>query len=578
MYDSLGYYGILSCAATANNNVNIDQVGDLPTACPSNYLISVTATNASDVRTFSGYGTTHIDLGAPGESVLMAGNNSYSASSGTSFASPCVAGAVALLYSAPCNSFAQVADGNPALAAEWVRSYLLEGVDAVSNLQTEVATGGRLNVRTSLDLLLNNCVSGDCPAPFNVQTAAISNSVSQLLTWNTLDVSWAQVQYRVVGTVDWSVLDSVVGNQIVLSDLQYCGEYECQVRLYCDTVMSDWSNIIVFTTDGCCQHPTYFQTSSVSADAVVIQWNPVLAASNYTVELYSLATGTQTFVVDIPAITLDTLQPCTDYIVTVFSNCVGAGDQLLTVPFQTLGCSSCAEIPYCNVSTASASTEWIANVTFHDLNQSSGSDGGYGDYTEVSTTLNIGQNYTLSITPGFSGLAYYEYFRAWIDWNANGVWEDSELVFDPGSAANTVVSGTIAIPSSSMEGSVRLRVGMTYYGLSGNGEIPAACGSFDYGEFEDYCLTLTSNNGIESALMINQQEVYPNPFMDVVYFKPHGNQGYFQVIDFSGKQCHQGQWKSDGMASAQLEGLSAGFYTFQWWDQKGVHFAKIVKN
>jgi hypothetical protein len=66
-YDSLGAAGILSCGATANNNVNVDVTGDLPTACPSEFLVSVTATNRQDVRTFSAYGAEHIDVGAPGE-------------------------------------------------------------------------------------------------------------------------------------------------------------------------------------------------------------------------------------------------------------------------------------------------------------------------------------------------------------------------------------------------------------------------------------------------------------------------------------------------------------------------------
>ena len=98
MYDTLGVAGIISCGSTANNNVNVDVVGDLPTACPSEFLISVTATNSSDVRTFSGYGITTIDIGAPGEAVYLAGNTNYGNTSGTSFASPCVAGGVALLY------------------------------------------------------------------------------------------------------------------------------------------------------------------------------------------------------------------------------------------------------------------------------------------------------------------------------------------------------------------------------------------------------------------------------------------------------------------------------------------------
>ena len=45
MYDSLGRVGILSIGATANNAVNVDSVGDLPTTCPSDYLISVTNIN-----------------------------------------------------------------------------------------------------------------------------------------------------------------------------------------------------------------------------------------------------------------------------------------------------------------------------------------------------------------------------------------------------------------------------------------------------------------------------------------------------------------------------------------------------
>ncbi|HNA33850.1 MAG TPA: S8 family serine peptidase, partial [Flavobacteriales bacterium] len=53
-YDTLGEAGILNCGATTNSNLNVDVVGDMPTACSSPYMISVTATNSSDQRTFSG--------------------------------------------------------------------------------------------------------------------------------------------------------------------------------------------------------------------------------------------------------------------------------------------------------------------------------------------------------------------------------------------------------------------------------------------------------------------------------------------------------------------------------------------
>ena len=157
-YDALGASGILNCGATTNSNFNVDVVGDMPTACSSDYMISVTATNNNDVRTFSGYGANTIDLAAPGDNVyLPSGSSGYSSTSGTSFASPCVAGAIALLYSAPCPDLAALAMGNPQGAAELVRSYVLNGVDLVPNLTSETVTGGRLNVAQSMELAMGNC-------------------------------------------------------------------------------------------------------------------------------------------------------------------------------------------------------------------------------------------------------------------------------------------------------------------------------------------------------------------------------------------------------------------------------------
>ena len=157
-YDDLGSVGILNCGATANLNIDIDASGDMPTGCGSDYMVSVTATNSSDQRTFSAYGATTIDLAAPGESVyLPSGSSSYSSTSGTSFASPCVAGAIALVYSAPCAGLASTAITNPQLAADLVRGYIFDGVDPISSLSNETVTGGRLNVKNALDLAIADC-------------------------------------------------------------------------------------------------------------------------------------------------------------------------------------------------------------------------------------------------------------------------------------------------------------------------------------------------------------------------------------------------------------------------------------
>ena len=156
-YDTLGAHGILNCGATTNSALNVDAVGDLPTACPSDYMVSVTATNSSDVRTFSGYGATTIDLGAPGDNVYTTDNGGYGSTSGTSFASPLTAGVIALMYSAPCEDLADLALVNPWQAADKVRQALFDGTDPVSALSGECVTGGRLNAKNAIDELMSAC-------------------------------------------------------------------------------------------------------------------------------------------------------------------------------------------------------------------------------------------------------------------------------------------------------------------------------------------------------------------------------------------------------------------------------------
>ena len=162
-YDDLGEQGILNCGATANAQYNIDTQGDMPTGCSSPYMVSVTATDDNDVRTFSAYGATTIDLGAPGDAVFLpSGTSGYGNTSGTSFASPCVAGAIALVYSAPCPDLMGLALSNPQAAADLVLGYILDGTDEVSNLIGETVTGGRLNVYNALELALANCGPIEC--------------------------------------------------------------------------------------------------------------------------------------------------------------------------------------------------------------------------------------------------------------------------------------------------------------------------------------------------------------------------------------------------------------------------------
>ncbi|MBK7870166.1 MAG: S8 family peptidase [Saprospiraceae bacterium] len=159
MYDLLGEVGILTGAGTANRSWNVDDVGDMPTTCTSDFLLTCLNTTAADqIYSGSAFGAVSIDVGAPGEgSYTTKVGNRYGSFSDNSAAAPHLTGAIALLYSLPCEALTVNALTQPAQTALSIRQAILDGVDILDNLKSKTATGGRLNVFRSMETLQNYC-------------------------------------------------------------------------------------------------------------------------------------------------------------------------------------------------------------------------------------------------------------------------------------------------------------------------------------------------------------------------------------------------------------------------------------
>ncbi len=141
---------------------------------------------------------------------------------------------------------------------------------------------------------------------------------------------------------------------------------------------------------------------------------------------------------------------------------------------------------YCSASQTlgSCTDEYISNVTFNTINNSStcsGTPSGYTNYTSISTTIQQGLSYTLTVTNAniFTGDQCHAYF----DWNGDGDWADAgEDITLSGGPGTFTFTGTI--PSTSIVGVTRMRVRVFYTGAT------SACGAVNYGEAEDYCLNI----------------------------------------------------------------------------------------
>ena len=146
--------GILFVAAAGNDSDDNDVTPHFPASFDVPSIVTVAATDHQDaLARFSNFGGDSVDVAAPGADILSTlPNNSYGVYSGTSMATPHVAGVAALAWAL-----------SPDFTVNQVRQAIVDGVDVLSPLDGQVVSGGRLNARGTLDQLGMN-VSATTPA------------------------------------------------------------------------------------------------------------------------------------------------------------------------------------------------------------------------------------------------------------------------------------------------------------------------------------------------------------------------------------------------------------------------------
>jgi PKD repeat protein len=560
-YDTLGIHGILNCGATTNSNLNVDVSGDMPTACPSQYMLGIGRSDHND-NFAGGYGLTTINFPAPGINVRTTANtNAYTTTTGTSFASPLTAGVVALLYSIPCPTFMNIVLNDPQGGADLVFNSLMDGVDLKANMTNFFVAGGRLNVKTSMDLLMD-AVCSTCTPPSDIQVTATNDNDASISYTAVADADNYTIYIQVAGSGTWTSF-TTTGTTYTFTGLTTCTEYEFYVETTCGAETSVSSAIQTFATTGCgsCIDLPYCATTTTNPDIFVGVHSPAGVETEYLTYILTngwgapladgYAYGDLVLVDDGSAAGSEgcgalingaaingniavALRGTCDFSLKAFNAQNAGATGLIIINNQanapaSLGAGGSAAqvtIPVVMVSQADGAAllahlnggssavgfmgqqnEWIESFELNGVLSTSGDDGGYRAPGLTPINLDVNTPYTFTLTPGQDGQQMAQYTRIWVDLDQNGIFDASEIVYDQTAAAPGVVTDALTIPGTATLGSTRMRVQMAYQGY-GAGALPAACGTFVSGEVEDYCIQLAS--GVVCGTVLNQVVTQPS--------------------------------------------------------------------
>ncbi|SDC04012.1 C25 family cysteine peptidase [Williamwhitmania taraxaci] len=441
-------------------------------------------------------------------------------------------------------------------------SYNLSGLTANSTYDFQVKTTCASGTSAySATKQFTTTASASCGVPASLAASNIAQT-SANLTWGavTSATSYA-LRYKLSTATAWTSVASITATSYSLSGLTASSIYDFQVSATCASGTSAYSATTQFTTlsaggSYCAVGSTRFSYEWIAKVAMNTFTNSSAgsAYTDYTSKIIALATGSNTVTLtpgfassaysEYWAVYIDYNNDYDfdDSGELVFSgNGTAAVTGTITVPTSATGSTRLRVVmkynaapaacgtsygdgeaedytvtfsgttpplptTYCTSKGNSSTDEWISKVVIGSF-QNVSTASGYTDFSAKTVSVTAGQSYAVTLTPSFSGSAYSEFWKVWIDINGDGDFTDSgeELFSNSGSAA---VSGTITIPAN-LALNTRMRISMKYNAA------PTACESFSYGEVEDYTVAITRGSGrqefTDPVTETSILSIFPNP-------------------------------------------------------------------
>lgn len=320
--------------------------------------------------------------------------------------------------------------------------------------------------------------------------------------------------------------------------------------------------------------PTNLTVSNITYTSADITWDPVPGATGYLVR-WRASTSSVWTTMNIPAgttsVNLNSLIPCTGYILEVIDT--ASGDVSFPLSFYTY-------LNYCKSMSTMLGALYLSNVTIIPSGGlptmvSASSATNHTDFRpDLTRRIQLGlgsAGNVISVQPSWSGTPGTAYIRAWIDFNANEIFESSEMMISTVVDSTNPKSFVFNVPpfATIAQCGTAMRVMISQ-------DMPGGpCGTFTYGEVEDYGVTFVNTNlAVNETTKSKEFSVYPNPVSDVLQISGLSEETDYEIYSLTGQKTGEGRTSANKL---DVSHLAKGIYFIRFKNKETITRFKFIK-
>ncbi|MDQ2178988.1 S8 family serine peptidase [Marinifilum sp. D714] len=325
--------------------------------------------------------------------------------------------------------------------------------------------------------------------------------------------------------------------------------------------------------------PDGITASNITSSSFSINWNSVATATSYDIDIREQGGNWSSFNTTSASYDYTGANASTTYEYRLrANNSFGSSDYSSTYNLTT----NAASLNYCSSKGNNSSYEWIDLVQLGNIDNSTGNDSGYADYTNLSTDLVPGSSQTIYFSAGFRSSSYTEFWHVWIDFNQNGTFDSNELMVSGSSSSSGTLSETFTVPNDASLGNTRMRVTMKYNSAAD------PCETFSYGEVEDYTVNITNTSSSAKLTNLTISDplgneaptdlliLSPNPARDYVKIETRNAGGKIKIVSMHGNLIKVIPVVSN-TTEVNVSNLVSGTYLIILEDERNSETKKLIK-